>query len=61
MNYNVSVHDTDLFTTKVSTIKALQNKGIMVVCCFSGGSYEWWRADWITFFPFIGHGKYKGN
>jgi hypothetical protein len=58
---NVDVYDVDLFDTPKSTIQALQARGIKVICYFSAGTYEGWRPDWKTFFPFIKGSSYKGD
>jgi len=44
-SYAVNVYDIDLFDTPQSTIDALKARGVRVVCYFSGGSSENWRAD----------------
>lgn len=44
-NYDVDMYDIDLFDNSKEAIKALQNKGIKVICYFSAGSYEDWRVD----------------
>lgn len=43
------VWDIDLFDNNATTISALQKAGSSVVCYFSGGSYEDWRADASNF------------
>lgn len=48
-NYNALLYDIDLFDTPSTLIKALQDKGIMVICYFSAGSYENWRTDKTKF------------
>jgi hypothetical protein len=58
---NVDVFDVDLFDTPVSTIQALKAKGVKVICYFSAGTYEGWRSDWKTFFPFITGSSYTGT
>jgi len=45
----VNVYDIDLFDTPQSTIDALKARGVRVVCYFSGGSSENWRADFKKF------------
>lgn len=45
----VNVYDIDLFDTPQTTIDALKARGIRVVCYFSGGSSENWRADFKKF------------
>ncbi|RMF18372.1 MAG: endo alpha-1,4 polygalactosaminidase [Candidatus Dadabacteria bacterium] len=39
------VYDIDLFDTPATTIAALRDRGIAVICYFSAGSYENWRPD----------------
>jgi hypothetical protein len=46
---NVSVFDIDLFDTPTSTIQQLHALGKRVLCYFSAGSYEDWRADAAQF------------
>jgi hypothetical protein len=58
---NVDVYDVDLFDTPKSTIQVLQARGIKVICYFSAGTYEGWRSDWKTYFPFITGGSYTGG
>jgi hypothetical protein len=58
---NVDMYDVDLFETPASTIKAMKDRGIVVTCYFSAGTYEGWRPDWKTFFPFITGDSYTGN
>lgn len=48
-SFNVAMYDVDLFDTPESTIAALHAKGSHVVCYFSAGSYENWRADAASF------------
>lgn len=43
--YDVALYDIDLFDTSVSQIAELQQQGRLVICYFSGGSYEDWRDD----------------
>jgi hypothetical protein len=47
----VSVHDTDLDDTSAAAIAALRAAGRRVVCYFSAGSAEQWRADFAQFQP----------
>lgn len=47
--YDVAVYDIDLFETPVATIAALHAAGRRVVCYFSAGSAENWRADYARF------------
>ena len=48
-SYPVTVFDIDLFNTPAATIQALQAEGKKVVCYFSAGSSENWRADFSQF------------
>ncbi len=43
--YDVEIYDLDLFETDQAVIKSLQKDGKKVICYFSAGSYEDWRAD----------------
>lgn len=43
--YPVDMYDIDLFDTPTKTIQTLQATGAHVICYFSAGSYENWRAD----------------
>ena len=45
LEYNVDVYDIDLFDASTTTITTLQTTGKKVICYFSGGSWENWRAD----------------
>jgi hypothetical protein len=47
--YDVKVYDIDLYDTSATTILALQNRGKKVLCYFSAGSSENWRADFASF------------
>ncbi|MDQ2823730.1 MAG: endo alpha-1,4 polygalactosaminidase [Pseudomonadota bacterium] len=47
--YDVKVYDVDLYDTPAATILALQNSGKKVLCYFSAGSSENWRADFGSF------------
>ena len=47
--YDVKVYDIDLYDTPAATILALQNSGKKVLCYFSAGSSENWRADFASF------------
>lgn len=42
---DVDVYDLDMYENPAATLKALQEKGKRVICYFSAGSYEDWRAD----------------
>jgi hypothetical protein len=48
-SYNVNVYDIDLFDTSVQTIAQLKAAGRRVVCYFSAGTSEDWRADYSRF------------
>lgn len=42
---NVSVYDLDLYDNDAATFAALKELGVKVICYFSAGSYENYRAD----------------
>jgi len=44
-NYDVDVYDIDLFDTPKEKIEELHSRNIKVICYFSAGSWENWRAD----------------
>jgi hypothetical protein len=44
-SFNVTAYDIDLFDTPQATIDALHAAGRKVICYFSAGSHEDWRAD----------------
>ncbi|XP_050395883.1 uncharacterized protein LOC126814637 [Patella vulgata] len=44
-NLDVQVYDVDLFDATDSDIHAIKSHGHKLVCYFSAGSYENWRAD----------------
>jgi len=44
-SYDVDLYDIDLFDTNETLISSLQSEGKIVICYFSGGSYEEWRDD----------------
>jgi hypothetical protein len=48
---DVTVFNVDLFDAPPSTIDALLAKGRRVICFFSAGSAEDWRADYAQFRP----------
>lgn len=48
-SYNVKIYDIDLFDTPQATIDLLKSQGKRVVCYFSAGSSENWRADFARF------------
>src|SRR5947209_3274497 len=48
-SFNVQMYDIDLFDTPQSTIDALHAAGRIVICYFSAGSWEDWRADASSF------------
>lgn len=50
-SYTVNVYDIDLFDTDAATIAQLKRTGRKVVCYFSAGSAESWRADYGAFKP----------
>lgn len=58
---DVDMYDIDLFDTSAEQIQALKSAGSVVVCYFSAGTYEGWRPDWQTYFPYITNGSYSGN
>ena len=47
MDYSleVDVYNLDLFDTDPAVIAELRDRGVFVMCYFSGGSYEDWRVD----------------
>lgn len=47
--YDVKVYDIDLVDTPAATIAALHTSGKKVLCYFSAGSSENWRADFASF------------
>jgi hypothetical protein len=57
----VNVYDIDLFDVSAAQIQSLKASGRKVICYFSAGTYEGWRSDWKTFFPFITGDSYNGN
>lgn len=44
-SYDAEIYDIDLFDSPSSLIQQLQADGKKVICYFSAGSYEDWRAD----------------
>ncbi len=44
-SYDVDIYDIDLFDSSKSLIHKLQISGKKVICYFSAGSFEKWRAD----------------
>lgn len=44
-SFEVDMYDIDLFDTPATTIADLQAAGRTVICYFSAGSFEAWRAD----------------
>jgi len=50
-SYDVEMYDVDLFDTPIETIVLLQEKGRIVICYLSAGSFEDWRADSGRFPP----------
>jgi hypothetical protein len=58
-NKPVQMYDVDLFDTPQATIDALHNQGKVVICYFSAGTWENWRADQAQF-PAASKGKSNG-
>ena len=50
-SYDVTVYDIDLFDVPDSVFATLHGQGRAVVCYFSAGSAEDWRADYSQFKP----------
>jgi len=50
-SYDADVYDLDLFDVPASVIDALHDQGRFVICYFSAGSYEDFRADAAEFIP----------
>lgn len=48
-SYDAMLYEVDLFDTDISLIQELKNSGKKVICYFSAGSYEDWRADHDNF------------
>jgi hypothetical protein len=46
---DVPIFDVDLFEAPASTVSALHEKGIKVICYFSAGTGEDWRSDYSQF------------
>ncbi|KAL6233930.1 glycoside hydrolase superfamily [Aspergillus navahoensis] len=46
---SASIYDIDLFENTEGTISSLHSQGIKVMCYFSAGTYEDWRADASSF------------
>ncbi|KAF2425552.1 hypothetical protein EJ08DRAFT_663608 [Tothia fuscella] len=46
---NVKIWEIDLFDTPKTTIDALHDVGVKVICYFSGGTAEDWRPDYASF------------
>lgn len=46
---DVDIYDLDLYDTDVSVIQGLHAAGKKVICYFSAGTSEDWRADWAEF------------
>ena len=44
-SFDVAMYDIDLFETPQATIQALKNRGKIVICYISAGSYEKYRSD----------------
>lgn len=49
--YDVEIYDIDLFESSAALISDIQASGKKVICYFSGGSSEDWRADFSDFNP----------
>ncbi|QET03502.1 endo alpha-1,4 polygalactosaminidase [Cupriavidus pauculus] len=49
IGYNAAVYDIDMYDTPQATINLLKSQGKRVVCYFSAGSSENWRADFGQF------------
>jgi hypothetical protein len=47
--YDARIYDVDLFDTPQATIDSLHTQGRRVLCYFSAGSSENWRADYPAF------------
>ena len=60
-SYDVDVYDVDLFDVSKEKIAQLKNEGRKVICYFSAGTYEGWRADWADYFDFIDGDAYSGS
>jgi hypothetical protein len=58
MDYSLDVDafEVDLFDTPQADITALRERGIRVICYFSGGSWENWRPD-AKLFPAVVKGR----
>lgn len=48
-SWDVTMYDLDLFDTPQATIDALHDDGRIVICYFSAGTWEDWRADAADF------------
>lgn len=48
-SYDVAVYDVDLFDTPTATLDRLHAAGRRIICYFSAGSSENWRADYDQF------------
>ncbi len=48
--YDVAMYDVDLFDTSPDVIADLHERGIIVICYFSAGTFEDWRPD-VADFP----------
>jgi len=59
-HYDVRVYDIDLFDVDASVIARLQADGRKVICYFSAGSFESFRADAGRFLP-TDHGRLLGD
>ena len=45
LDARVDLYDIDLFDTPPETIRALQQRGVVVICYFSAGTFEPYRPD----------------
>lgn len=48
-SYDANIYDVDLFTTTDATLTTLRSQGRKIMCYFSAGSSEDWRADYKKF------------
>jgi hypothetical protein len=46
---DVGIFDIDMFENSASTVQALHNSGVKVICYFSAGTSEDWRPDYNDF------------
>lgn len=50
-SHDVAVYDVDLFRVDADVVTGLHDEGRLVICYFSGGSFEGWRPDADAFPP----------